>query len=718
MTEQSIKFDLDKDGVATLTIDIPGRSMNVITEACLLDLEAHIGKIAADAAIKGAIITSGKPAFLAGADLNMVLAMAGHVKSGTVEQLFDRVFAFSRLLRKMETCGKPFVAAINGLALGGGLEMVLACHARIVADDPKIQLGLPEVKIGLLPGAGGTQRLPRLMGVQASMPYLLQGKTMSPQEALAFKVIDKVVPAADLLAEARKWVLETPKSVQPWDDKRFKVPGGQGSMNPTVVQTFMAATAMTREQTKDNFPAPQAILSCVYEGHQVPIDTGLRIEAKLFTTLLLDPTAGNMIRTLFINKGEADKLVRRPKGIEKHTIRKLGVLGAGMMGAGVAYVSAVAGMEVVLLDRDIPSAEKGKAYSVDLITKAVSRGRMKKEKGEAILGLIRTTSDYNDLANCDLVIEAVFEDVKIKADVTAKTEAVIPATSVYASNTSTLPITGLAAASKRPDQFIGIHFFSPVDKMPLVEIIMGKKTSDKTLALALDYVQQIRKTPIVVNDSRGFYTSRCFGTYPVEGIAMLKEGITPALIENAGTMAGMAVGPFAVGDEVSLELMYKVQQATKAALGDQYRPEPSDDVAELFVTKLGRLGKKVGKGFYDYPEGAKKHLWPELANQFKQAENQPEAAELKKRFLYRQAIECARCFEEGVVTNPADADIGAIFGWGYAPHTGGPLSLIDTVGVKKFVEECDRLAQLHGARYAPPKLLRDMASSGKTFYAA
>lgn len=718
MTEQSIKFDLDKDGVATLTIDIPGRSMNVITAGCIQDLEAHIERIATDSSINGAILTSGKPAFLAGADLTMLRTMGAKARSGTAEQLFDNVFTLSRVFRNMETCGKPFVAAINGLALGGGLEMALACHYRIVADDPKIQLGLPEVKIGLLPGAGGTQRLPRLMGVQASLPYLLQGKTMSPQEALAFKVIDKVAPADQLLAEAKKWILETPKTIQPWDDKRFKVPGGQGSMNANIAQTFMAATAMTREQTKDNFPAPQAILSCVYEGHQVPIDTGLRIEAKLFATLLLDPTAGNMIRTLFINKGEADKLARRPKDVEKYKIRKLGVLGAGMMGAGVAYVSAMAGMEVVLLDRDIPSAEKGKAYSVDLVEKAVSRGKMKKEKGDAILGLIQTTSDYDDLAGCDLVIEAVFEDVKIKADVTAKTEAVIPATSVYASNTSTLPITGLAEASKRPDQFIGIHFFSPVDKMPLVEIIMGKKTSDKTLALALDYVQQIRKTPIVVNDSRGFYTSRCFGTYPAEGIAMLKEGITPALIENAGTMAGMAVGPFAVGDEVSIELMYKVQQATKAALGDKYQAQPSDDVAELFVAKLGRLGKKVGKGFYDYPEGGKKHLWPELASQFRQAEHQPDVGELKKRFLYRQAIECARCFEEGVVTDPADADIGAIFGWGYAPHTGGPLSLIDTVGVKKFVEECDRLAQLHGARYTPPKLLRDMAASGKTFYAA
>jgi 3-hydroxyacyl-CoA dehydrogenase/enoyl-CoA hydratase/3-hydroxybutyryl-CoA epimerase len=717
MSEQIIKSDLDKDGVITLTIDMPGRSMNVIDEQFLTELAACIATISSDAAIKGAVITSGKPAFVAGADLSMLRTLSEKAKTEPVEKLFEFVFAFSKLYRQLETCGKPVVAAINGLAMGGGFELMLACHYRIVADDPKIQLALPEVKLGLLPGAGGTQRLPRLMGVQPSLPYLLQGKSMSPQEALAFKVVQQVVPAADLISEAKKWILAGGRAVQPWDDKKFKVPGGQGSMNPTVVQTFMAATAMTREQTKDNYPAPQAILSCVYEGHQVPIDTGLRIEAKLFTTLMLDPTAGNMIRTLFLNKGEADKLVRRPKGIPPHEVKKLGVLGAGMMGAGIAFVSAMAGMEVVLLDRDMASAEKGKDYSVKLVAKDVGRGKMKQEKGDAVLARIHPTADYADLAGCDLIIEAVFEDMKLKADVTAKTEAVIPATTVYASNTSTLPITGLAEASQRPDQFIGIHFFSPVDKMPLVEIIVGKKTSDKTLAAALDYVKQIRKTPIVVNDSRGFYTSRCFGTYVSEGLAMLREGVVPALIENAGVMAGMPVGPLAVGDEVSIELIYKVKEATKKGLGDKYEPAPSDDVADLFV-KLGRMGKKAGKGFYDYPEGAKKHLWAELGKYYPQASEQPEVSELKKRLLYRQAVETARCFEEGVVTNPADADVGAIFGWGFAPQTGGPLSLIDTVGVGNFVKECDRLAQAYGPRYAPPKLLRDMATGGKSFYAS
>ncbi len=718
MTDKSIKFDVDEQGIATLTIDVPGRSMNVFTEQAIKELKDLIEKVSADEKIKGAVITSGKSAFLAGADLTMLLSLTKKAETAPVEDVFDEAFALNSVLRQLETCGKPFVAAVNGLAMGGGLELILACHGRIVADDPKIKLGLPEVKIGLLPGAGGTQRLPRLMGVQPSLPYLLQGKTMSPQEALAFGVVHKVVVAADLVAEAKKWISDGGKAVQPWDEKRFKVPGGQGAFNPTIVQTFMAATAMTRKETKDNYPAPQAILSCVYEGHQLPMDTAIRVESKYFTQLILDPTAGNMIRTLFVNKGEADKLVRRPKGIEKHQIKKLGVLGAGMMGAGIAYVSAVAGMDVVLLDRDVSSAEKGKDYSVKLLTKAVGRGKMKQNKADGILSKITPTDDYAKLADCDLIIEAVFEDMQLKADVTAKTEAVIPATTVFASNTSTLPITGLAKASQRPDQFIGIHFFSPVDKMPLVEIILGEKTDDKTLALALDYVQQIRKTPIVVNDSRGFYTSRCFGTYPSEGMAMLTEGVDPALIENAGLMAGMPVGPLAVGDEVSIELMYKIKEATRKGLADKYEPAPGDKVLDLFVGKLDRLGKKTGKGFYVYPEEGRKYLWPEIGQHFAPDGNQPDVEEIRKRFLYRQAIECVRCYEEGVVTAPADADVGAIFGWGFAPYTGGPLSMIDTIGVAEFVQECDRMAQEYGPRYTPPKMLRDMAESGKAFYAA
>lgn len=713
----TIRFETDND-VAVLTLDLPGRSMNLITMEMIRELDALVDRVAGDEKIKGAVITSAKPAFMAGADLAMLAGLAAKAHSVSREELLAAVFEFNRVFRKLETCGKPFAAAINGLAMGGGLELCLACHYRVVADDKKIQLGLPEVKVGLLPGAGGTQRLVRLMGVQAALPYLLQGRSFRPQEALGFGIVHKVVPAAGLMDEAKRWIREQGDAVQPWDKKGFKVPGGEGSMNVKVVQTFMAGTAMTRKETRDNYPAAQAILAAVYEGHQLPIDTAIKVESRYFASLLLGPEPVNMIRTLFVNKGEADKLVRRPADVPKSKVTKLGVLGAGMMGAGIAHVSALAGMEVVLLDMKIEAAEKGKSHAAQSLEKEVRRGRRSKEDMEAILNRIHATTDLADLAGCDLVIEAVFEDMKIKADVTQKTEAVLLETAIFASNTSTLPITGLAKASKRPNQFIGIHFFSPVEKMPLVEIIMGKETSKETLARALDYVQQIRKTPIVVNDSRGFYTSRCFGTYPTEAIAMLKEGVNPALIENGGVQAGMAVGPFAVADEVSIELMYKVQQATKAALGDAYQPHPADEVAELFVTRLGRLGKKVGKGFYDYPEGGKKHLWPGLAEHFPPRADQPGVAEVKKRLLYRQAVEVVRCLEENVVTDPADADVGAIFGWGFAPHTGGPLSMIDTIGVARFVAECEELAAHHGERFAPPKLLRDMAREGRTFYPA
>ncbi|MBL4894324.1 MAG: 3-hydroxyacyl-CoA dehydrogenase, partial [Emcibacter sp.] len=474
--------------------------------------------------------------------------------------------------------------------------------------------------------------------------------------------------------------------------------------------------AMVQKETKGNYPAAVAILSCVYEGHQLPMDSALRIESKYFTTLLMGDVAPNMIRTLFINKQAAEKGIRRPKDIPPMKTKKLGMLGAGMMGAGIAFVSAMAGIEVVLLDREMEFAEKGKAYSEALLTKRVKRKKITQEKADGILALIKPTTDYADLAGCDLIIEAVLEDVKVKADVTAKVEAVVGKDCIYASNTSTLPITELAKASRDESQFIGIHFFSPVDKMPLVEIILGEKTSDLALAKALDYVSQIRKTPIVVNDSRGFYTSRCFATYIMEAINMLAEGVSPALIENCGVFSGMAVGPFAVADEVSIELSHHVGQATKKALGDAYVEQPSDVALEKMYVDLGRKGKKNAKGWYDYPEGGTKYLWSGLAEHFPLAEKQPTAEEVTNRLLYRQAIEVIRCYEEGVLTAPEDADIGAIFGWGYAPWTGGPLSMVDTIGVQKFATECDNLAQKYGAGFAVPNMLRDKAAKGENFY--
>ncbi|MGD8326488.1 MAG: 3-hydroxyacyl-CoA dehydrogenase NAD-binding domain-containing protein [Sphingomonadales bacterium] len=719
MTE-TIKYEVDGDGIALLTIDVPGQTMNVITPEFQRDLEELIDRIVADDAVKGAVITSGKTtSFMAGADLK---GMSGILKSESAKAdkgaIFDKVFNLNRLFRKMETCGKPFAAAINGLALGGGLEICLACHYRVVGDSPKIQLGLPEVMVGLLPGAGGTQRLPRIIGAQPALMYLAQGKNMKPQEAVGLGVAQAIAPVDEVVAKAKEWIKTGPSAVQPWDEKKFKFPGGAGWANRNFVTTFMGGIAMVNAETNGNYEAPKAIMSCVYEGAQLPFDTAIRLESKYFLKLLTGTQAPNMIRTLFVNKQAAERGARRPQGIEKMPTKKLGMLGAGLMGAGIAFVSAKVGIEVVLLDRNMDAANKGKDYSVKLVEKATKRGKMTKEKGEELLGRIHTTDNYDDLKGCDLIIEAVFEARDIKADVTKKTEAVVGSETIFGSNTSTLPISSLAEAWSEQENFIGIHFFSPVEKMPLVEIITGKNTGDKAIAKALDYVAQIKKTPIVVNDSRGFYTSRCFGTYVMEGYSMIGEGVTPALVDNCGRQAGMPVGPMAVGDEVAIDLSWKVMQATKKDLGDAYKPGPADEVVEKMY-ELGRYGRKTAKGFYVYPEdGSKKYIWPGLDDLFPQKpeSEQPDAAEVKTRLIYRQLVECARCFEEGVLETPEDGDLGAIFGWGFAPFTGGPFSHMDTVGIDNVVKELDRLAQAYGERFAPPQLLRDMAAKGETFY--
>jgi len=711
---KTIEFTVDADGVALLTIDVKERSMNVMTPEFLADLSEAVEKVATDDDIKGAVITSGKDSFMAGADL------IGLVE--TFDQRTDaaEVYGFCKglqqTLRRLETCGKPVAAAINGTALGGGLEVCLACHYRVVANNPKSVLGLPEVQVGLLPGGGGTQRLPRLIGQEAALQLITQGKHVKPADALEAGFVDQMVAPGSEVAAAKAWVLESGDPVAAWDKKGFKVPGGAGLMNPKSVNTLMFGTSLLQKMTNHNYPAPIAIMSAVYEGLVLPMDKALDIETKYFVSLLMDPVSRNMMRTLFVNKGAADKLVRRPSEPAKRPVTKLGILGAGMMGAGVAFVSARAGMQVVLLDTTAEKAEFGKDYSRNLLQKRIDKGRTTAEKAEVLLDRIQTTTDYEDLKGCELVIEAVFEDRKIKADVTAKAEAVMSDDAIFASNTSTLPITGLAEASVRPTQFIGIHFFSPVDKMPLVEVIVGKETNDVAIAQALDYIQQIRKTPIVVNDSRGFYTSRVFGVFSREGINMLAEGVNPALIENVARHAGMPVGPLAVTDEVSIELSHHVMTQTAKDLGDEYVPSPADAVIAKFVEELDRKGKKSGKGFYDYPEGGKKHLWPGLKDLYPLADEQPTADEVRNRLLYAQAIETVRCMDEGVVTNPAEADIGSIFGWGFPPYTGGTLSFIETVGLPVFVEEADRLAKKYGERFSVPDSLRTMAKNNETFY--
>lgn len=704
------------NGIITVTIDQTERKMNVIGEGFNDAFATITDTFINDQDAKGLILTSGKSTFVVGADIDQLTTIE------TAEQAFDLVEDLKTSLRKLETSGKPVVAAITGTALGGGLELALACHYRIAIDSPKTssttKLGLPEVKLGLLPGGGGTQRLPRLIGIQKALELMTQGKELRPQQALEIGFIDDVAHDDDeLISKAKAWINDNPKAQQPWDKKGFKIPGGD-SNHPKMVQVFSMAPAMANQKSHGNYPAITHILSSVFEGCLTDIDNGLKIESRFFVACVLSDVSKNMINSLWTQLNSIKKGQSRPQGFERSKVSKVGILGAGMKGAGIAYVSAKAGMEVVLLDTAIEGAEKGKSYSTKLLDKAISRGRSTKDKKQALLDLIKTTTFYDDLEGCDLIIEAVFEDIDIKAECTRQSEAVIPETAVYASNTSTLPITELAKVSKRPNQFIGLHFFSPVDKMPLVEIIVGEKTDDATLAKGFDYVGQIGKTPIVVNDSRGFYTSRVFGTYVSEGIAMLAEGVHPRSIEVAGMKSGMPMPPLALQDEVSLSLSLHVMEQTKKAMeaeGKAFTPHPAMSVVEKMVKEFGREGKKVSKGFYDYPENGEKHLWSDLTELYQTTDEQPSQQDLVDRLLYVQANETAKCYEENVVRTVADANIGSIFGWGFAPNQGGTLQFINSVGVDKFVARSRELAQKYGARFEPAQILVEMAAKGEVF---
>ncbi|MDP2409836.1 MAG: 3-hydroxyacyl-CoA dehydrogenase NAD-binding domain-containing protein [Pseudolabrys sp.] len=721
----NFKVDTDADGIALVTWDMPDRSMNVITMDVIEELAAIVETVAGDAAIKGAVITSGKDTFCGGADLTMLERMgaiyAEKVRSQGDEAaaafVFEESRKLSQLYRRLETCGKPFVCAINGTAMGGGFELALACHHRVAADNPKTRMGLPEIKIGLFPGAGGTQRIARMLQPADALQFLLKGDQLKTDRAKAMKLIDAVVPQDDLVKTAKDWIKAGGKAEAPWDVKGFKFPGGL-VYSKAGMMTFPAANAIYRRETYDNYPAARAIMQVVYEGLQLPMDVALRVESRWFAKILRSPEAASMIRTLFVSMQDLNKGARRPAKEPASTIKTVGVVGAGFMGAGIAQVSAAAGLNVVLIDRDQETAEKGKAALHKALSDRVAKGRMKSAERDGLLALITPSADYGALKGCDLVIEAVFEDRKVKSEVIAKIQAVIGDDVVFASNTSTLPISSLASEFKDPPRFVGIHFFSPVDRMMLVEIILGKDTGDKALAVALDYVRAIRKTPIVVNDARGFYTSRVVGTYIREGHLMLADGVPAAMIENVGRMAGMPVGPLSLNDEVAVDLAWKILKATEADLGpDAIEPRQKTLLEEL-VEKRGRFGRKNGKGFYDYPANGPKKLWPGLA-ELQTVKLNPDAIdidELKMRLLGIQALETARCFEEQVLTDVREADVGSILGFGFAPFTGGTLSFIDMMGTKKFVALCRRLEAKFGARFAPNKLLLDMAEKNETFY--
>ena len=707
-----IEYHLDESHILTLTLNMPGKSANLLGQELLHAFEPLLARIQGEELVRGVIITSAKKDFVAGADLDMLYQTADP------EVFMTMGMAFKAQVRQLETMGIPLVAAINGTALGGGYEIALFCHHRIAVDDPKIRIGLPEVKLGLFPGGGGSQRLPRMIGIQNALNIILEGKELPPQAALKAGLVDELVPDQDaLLPAARAWIAAHPKALQPWDQPDYRWPGGNPK-GPAMMQLWSIAPSMLNQKTRGNYPAQQHALAAVYEGSQVDFDTAERIETRYFAKTASSQVAKNMISAFWYQLNAIKKGNSRPQNFPQARCQKVGILGAGMMGAGIAYVAARAGLQVVLKDVDPATADKGKDHSVRLLDKQVNRGRLEESERAAILGRIQPTAKVEDLADCELIVEAVFEDRELKAKVTRETEQVIAANAIFASNTSTLPITGLAARSARPGQFIGLHFFSPVDRMNLVAIIIGGETTAETLAKAFDFVLQIRKTPIVVNDSRGFYTSRVFSTYVMEGLTMLREGVIPRAIESAGLQAGMPVGPLALSDEVSLSLMHHIMNQTRKdmeAEGKTHATHPGDAVVVKMVEDLDRQGKKQGKGFYDYPQGAPKRLWPGLGETFPATADQPNQQEMIDRFLFVQALETVRCLDEDVLTSVADANIGSILGWGFAPFHGGCLQFINAYGLRSFVERTRELANTYGTRFSPPPSLVERAAADETY---
>jgi len=709
MAENTIKWDKDADGIVTLTLDDPTGSANVMNEHYQESMRKAVERLAAEKdSITGVVITSAKKTFFAGGDLNGIIQITPEYAG----EAFDTVEGVKRDLRALETLGVPVVAAINGAALGGGLEIALACHHRIAADVKGSQIGLPEVSLGLLPGGGGVTRTVRMMGIQnAFVNVLSQGTRFNPKKAKEIGLVDELVATVDEVVPAAKaWIKANPDShTQPWDAQGYKMPGGTPS-SPALAAILPSFPSLLRKQIKGaNMPAPRAILAAAVEGAQVDFDTASRIESRYFTELATGHVAKNMIQAFFFDLQAINAGGSRPEGIGKTPITKIGVLGAGMMGAGIAYVSAKAGYDVVLKDVTLEAAQKGKGYSEKLEAKALERGRTTEEKSKTLLGRITPTADAKDFAGVDFVIEAVFESQELKHKVFGEIEDIVEPNAILGSNTSTLPITGLAAGVKRQEDFIGIHFFSPVDKMPLVEIIKGEKTSDEALARVFDYTLAIGKTPIVVNDSRGFYTSRVIGTFINEALAMLGEGVEPASIEHAGSQAGYPAPPLQLSDELNMELMHKIAVATRKGVegaGGKYEPHPAEAVVEKMI-EIGRPSRLSGSGFYEYVDGKRTQLWPGLRETFNSGSSTPPLQDMIDRMLFAEALETQKCFDEGVITTTADANIGSIMGIGFPPWTGGAAQFITGYpgGKAAFVARAKELAQRYGQRFTPPASL-------------
>ncbi len=710
---EHIKFNIDNDGIAFITWDVANSPVNIMNETTMAAFFARVDEAINNDTVKGVVINSAKNDFIAGGDLKWFL---NYDKSK--EDCFNLLMDTHKKMRQMETCGKPFVAAINGLALGGGCELALACHHRIMVEASKTKMGLVECSVGLFPGAGGTQRFLRILGPQKTIEYVTQSKKLTASQALKNKLVDQVcTPEDDINALAKAWILKQEEVGQPWDQKRFQIPGtpvGVGQVSG-VTEFFSVSNAMAYKTTHGNMPHIKNVLSAIYHGASCHIDRALEVESRYFVDTLFTKETKNIIRSSFVFIGDASKGKAKPKGYEKATYKKIGVLGAGMMGAGIAYVTAKAGLDVVLKDVSVAGAERGKGYAQQIEAKKLAKGRTTTEKVEALLHKIQPTDQVEDLKDCDLIIEAVFENEKLKNTVTQETEAVIREEVVYASNTSTIPITTLAKASSKPDKYIGLHFFSPVDKMPLVEVIVGKETSDETLAAAIDYVTKIRKVPIVVNDGRGFFTSRVFGKFVNEGISMLAEGIPPAVIENVAKKIGMPVGPLAISDEVNMKLMLDIMGEDPNL--SEFEKGLEKTIAKI-VSEFGRTGKKEGKGFYEYPEGGKKYIWKEWANIFPVSLDYDEE-EVGKRLLFAMVIDSYKCLDAGVIKAPQDADVGSILGLGFPIYTGGVLSYVDYLGAKEFESYSERLAQKYGERFELPQSLKERiqkSENNRIFY--